>query len=56
VRGRLHKYRMRGESPSPGLLRNPTSPRKRGEVKPYPFSPCFAETVAGLPFVLTTRT
>src|SRR5882724_2342544 len=23
----------RGESPSPGLLRNPTSPRKRGEVK-----------------------
>ena len=22
----------RGDSPSPGLLRNPTSPRKRGEV------------------------
>ena len=25
--------RTRGESPLPGLLRNPTSPRKRGEVK-----------------------
>src|ERR1700712_4506243 len=27
---------MRGESPSPGLLRNPTSLRKRGEVSKQP--------------------
>src|SRR6476661_11129385 len=27
-----HRW-CRGESPSPGLLRNPTSPRKRGEVQ-----------------------
>jgi hypothetical protein len=26
---------VRGESPSPGLLRNPTSPRKRGEVTQF---------------------
>src|SRR5205823_2982028 len=35
VRGCFSKHgerRTRGESPSPGLLRNPTSPRKRGEV------------------------
>src|SRR5207253_8604213 len=32
VRGCLNEYRMRGESPSPELLRNSTSPRKRGEV------------------------
>src|SRR5207244_2397605 len=31
VRGSLHE-RACGESPSPGLLRNPTSPRRRGEV------------------------
>jgi len=29
---RFHKLRTCGEAPSPGLLRNPTSPRKRGEV------------------------
>ncbi len=32
ARGYLHEHRMRGESLSPGLLRNPTSPRTRGEV------------------------
>jgi hypothetical protein len=30
--------------------------QRPGHAPPYPFSPCFAETVAGLPFVLTTRT
>jgi hypothetical protein len=30
--GLSRQTRTRGESPSPGLLRNPTSPRKRGEV------------------------
>jgi hypothetical protein len=31
--GASQRIRTRGEAPSPGLLRNPTSPRKRGEVK-----------------------
>jgi hypothetical protein len=31
----VRKMGVRGESPSSGLLRNPTSPRKRGEVTQF---------------------
>ncbi|MBV9630649.1 MAG: ATP-grasp domain-containing protein, partial [Xanthobacteraceae bacterium] len=39
----------RGDAPSPGLLRNPTSPRKRGEVKPALASFYYQRRVAGEP-------
>jgi hypothetical protein len=42
------KTRMPGTRP--GMTTGETT------SSPYPFSPCLAETVAGLPLVLTTRT
>jgi uncharacterized protein len=39
----------RGDAPSPGLLRNPTSPRKRGEVKATLASFYYQRRVAGEP-------
>ncbi len=42
MRGRIGQAQIRGSAPSPGLLRNPTSPRTRGEVN------LFADREAGV--------
>jgi hypothetical protein len=38
MRGRRRLAQANGHAPSPGLLRNPTSPRTRGEENRFPFS------------------
>jgi hypothetical protein len=54
--GLLRSIRSRGESPSPGLLRNPTSPRKRGEVdRPASYLVLAGAALAGAAFSGTTQ-